>query len=179
MARITRKLEFDSMHRVVGHEGKCAELHGHRYTTHITVRSVELDSIGRAVDFGVIKKRIGGWIDDNLDHTSILNSKDPLLKWLSIADAQTTRYSVEGRSVASKPVSSEVFGKRGPYILPCLNPTAEVLCQVLFLKCIELLGDIPGLSVYKVRLYETPNSYADHFERDPIHESLLQSRNTK
>ena len=27
----TRRIEFDAAHRVMGHEGKCKHLHGHRY----------------------------------------------------------------------------------------------------------------------------------------------------
>lgn len=172
MARITRRLEFDSMHRVVGHEGKCARLHGHRYTALITVKAVDLDPIGRVIDFGVIKKRVGGWIDENWDHNAILNSTDPLLRFLSIADQQATRYQIEGRSKAPKPVSDEVFAKQRPFIFPGLNPTAEVMAEFLLLKAKELLGGIPGLMVYKVRLYETPNSYADHFAGDPTQEQL-------
>ncbi len=172
MSRITRRIEFDAMHRVVNHEGKCARLHGHRYVALVSVRANELDNVARVVDFSLIKERIGGWIDTNWDHNAILNSADPLLKFLSVADAQVTRYRVEGRSQAPKPVSDEVFNHYKPFILPNVNPTVEIMVQVLYLKAQMLLADMPHLSVYKVRLYETPNSHSDHYERDPINEAL-------
>jgi len=68
MIRITRKIEFDSGHRVLGHEGKCAHLHGHRYVAEITVESAGLDSLGRVVDFSVIKEKVGKWVDENWEY---------------------------------------------------------------------------------------------------------------
>ena len=76
--RITRKIEFDAGHRVYGHEGKCAHLHGHRYVAEITVQAEELDGIGRVIDFGAVKKVMKEWIDMCWDHNTLLNADDPL-----------------------------------------------------------------------------------------------------
>src|SRR5262249_14498003 len=51
----TRLLQFDAGHRVYQHEGKCANLHGHRYTAEITAQAEALDKIGRVIDFSVLK----------------------------------------------------------------------------------------------------------------------------
>ena len=58
MIEITRRLEFDAGHRVLGHEGKCKNLHGHRYSAEITVTAPDLDGLGRVIDFGVIKEKV-------------------------------------------------------------------------------------------------------------------------
>ena len=135
---ITRRLEFDAGHRVVGHESKCAHLHGHRYAAEITVVALGLDSIGRVVDFGNIKALVGKWIDDNWDHNMLLNSEDPLLAATSWRD----------------------WNLKQPFIITNENPTAEVMARILFDKSATLLCD-GGLSVHAVRIYETPNCWAD------------------
>lgn len=145
MIQITRKLEFDYGHRVLGHEGKCKLVHGHRGLAEITVQAPELDIIGRVIDFGVIKQKVGGWIDANWDHNLLLNPLDPLTQHLHI---------FEGQKV---------------FLLPDGNPTAENMAAYLFRVCRQELAD-SGLAIIRVRLWETPNCYADYIERKPIHE---------
>lgn len=64
-------------HRVVGHEGKCTMLHGHNYriTFHCTADDV-LDSVGRVIDFGVIKEKLCLWLEDNWDHKFLAWDQD-------------------------------------------------------------------------------------------------------
>lgn len=141
--QITRSLEFDYGHRVLGHEGKCKALHGHRGKALITVQAPELDGIGRVVDFGEVKLKVGHWIDENWDHTMLLHSDDPLAD-LWYGDPQ---------------VAKDLFGGRRPFIMGDMNPTAENMAEVLFRISEELLGE--SLEVVRVRIYETPNCYAD------------------
>jgi 6-pyruvoyltetrahydropterin/6-carboxytetrahydropterin synthase len=35
--RISRRLEFDSGHRIPNHESQCRHLHGHRYALEVTL----------------------------------------------------------------------------------------------------------------------------------------------
>lgn len=155
MPQITKKLEFDAGHRVLGHESKCANLHGHRYVAAITVSSLGLDSISRVVDFSVVKQLVGGWIDENWDHNILLHENDPL-------------NSIVRRANEEIPIDHEVFdwtdlvfGLKRPFVIPNLeNPTAEVMARILYEKAIELLPK--ELRVVNVRLFETPTCYADH-----------------
>ena len=43
-------------HRVVGHEGKCKNLHGHNYRFHFSIEANTLDNVGRVIDFSIIKQ---------------------------------------------------------------------------------------------------------------------------
>lgn len=144
MNRITRKLEWDSGHRVLNHGGKCKHLHGHRYVAEVSVSSGEnLDALGMVVDFSVLKTRIGGWVDENWDHNLILHPDDPCL------------------ALSTNPA---IFGGKEPYVMPKVesghaNPTAENMAKVLFWVSVALLADQP-LSVVAVRLYETPNCWS-------------------
>ena len=69
MPTIIKRLEIDAGHRVLMHESKCANVHGHRYAFFIKVYAPQLDSVGRVVDFSVIKDKVGGWLDENLKVT--------------------------------------------------------------------------------------------------------------
>lgn len=152
MPIITRKFDFDYGHRVLGHEGKCANLHGHRGVAEVTVEAAELDNLGRVVDFSVLKTLIGGWIDERWDHNMLLHKDDPLLDDLG--------HEIENIEHSRR----RIFGPKSPYILP-VNPTAENLAQDLLVNAQKVL-DRAGSShirVRHVRLYETPNCYADAF----------------
>jgi len=165
MIEITRRLEFDAGHRVVGHEGKCKHLHGHRYRAEITVSAApyactgnldELDELGRVVDFGCIKSVMGGWIDENWDHNMILSPKDPLLE---IAKALSEASQRTSKQVTPTEVLTDIVGCR-PFILTTGNPTAENLAAYLARVAKTRLP--PALVVRQVRLYETPNCWADY-----------------
>ncbi len=140
---IKRKFEFDTAHRVMLHESKCRNLHGHRYVAEITVSAPELDALDRVVDFSVLKRIVGTWIDERWDHGVVLNRKDKDLIGLCERNGWRT------------------------YVLD-RNPTAEVMAEYLGEKAQILLDDALrdegySLTVHKVRLYETPNCSADWF----------------
>lgn len=69
-------------HRVVNHEGKCQHLHGHNYRIHFRVEATELDSLGRVIDFSIIKSTLCEWLEVNWDHRFLLWSEDPFLEHL-------------------------------------------------------------------------------------------------
>lgn len=139
----TRLLHFDTGHRLYRHEGKCAHLHGHRYTAEITAEAESLDAIGRIVDFSVIKEKVGGWIDRNWDHAFVFWSEDIEL--------------ISAFAQLQKSEPSTRF-----YKLP-MNPTAENMASYLLLTVCpqELQGT--GVTVTHVRLWETENCFADAY----------------
>lgn len=74
-------------HRVVGHEGKCRFLHGHNYRIHFEIQAESLDTVGRVIDFSVIKEKLCMWLEEHYDHKFLIWQEDPLLKDLQkIAD---------------------------------------------------------------------------------------------
>jgi 6-pyruvoyltetrahydropterin/6-carboxytetrahydropterin synthase len=138
-ARITctRRIEFDAAHRVMEHESKCKHLHGHRYVVEASFTARALDPLGRVIDFGVIKERLGAWVDANWDHTTILWERDKAL----------------GESIAG-------HTKQAIFYLP-YNPTAENMAVYLFERvCPELFAD-SDVTCCKIKLYETPNCSAE------------------
>ena len=133
------------MHRIPLHESKCKAFHGHRYAAEITCVAEGLDSLGRVIDFSVIKNRVGSWIDEHWDHTAILMRGDPDPAVQALAQSNASH----GRPV---------------YWLDA-HPTAENIAQELGIVSQKLLADT-GVTVIKIRLWETPNAWvewiADH-----------------
>ncbi len=66
-------------HRQPNHLGRCSRLHGHSWSITITFESKELDSNGFVVDFGELHY-IGDWIDQHLDHGTIICKNDPRIE---------------------------------------------------------------------------------------------------
>lgn len=140
MITCTRRIEWDAMHRIPRHESKCRAFHGHRYAAEITCVAPALDPLGRVVDFGVVKDRVGGWVDAHWDHTALLMRDDPDPATAVIAEANAR-------------LGRPVYWFSAP-------PTAENIVAELARVAGELLADT-GVTVVRVRLWETPNGSAE------------------
>lgn len=140
MITCTRRIEFDAAHRIINHESKCKMLHGHRYAleaTFTTNTSNQLDDLGRVIDFGLIKELLGNWVDNNLDHNTILSIHDKNL----------------GDKISSETNQNIYYIKD--------NPTAENIAQhILNDICPKLFAD-KDVKCLKIKLYETPNCYTN------------------
>lgn len=136
MRTCTRRLEFDAGHRVLRHESKCRHPHGHRYVVEVTCGAPELDDRGRVVDFGVIRGVFGAWLDENLDHGYVANPADEIGRYIEQHQDGKVYWITDG------------------------NPTAEVMVKHLASVADTLLRP-HGVSVVAMRLYETPNCWAD------------------
>jgi 6-pyruvoyltetrahydropterin/6-carboxytetrahydropterin synthase len=79
MHQVARQLSFCYGHRLLRYEGKCARLHGHNARVVLILESEKLDDLGMVADFGILRTRVGTWIDANLDHRMILHRDDPAL----------------------------------------------------------------------------------------------------
>ena len=139
----------------MGHESKCAHLHGHRYKLEMTVIAPKLDSLGRVVDFGCLKRIAGGWIDHYWDHNMLLHQNDPLI--------QQSLYFPENGTY--RPDSQVLIG-RAPWIMSeSRNPTAENIA-VEFVERVQPLLPIE-IRICKVVVHETPNCRAIYVPEIP------------
>lgn len=128
---IERYHDFSAGHRVYGHEGKCAFLHGHNYRVHFTcAANGQLDSVGRVIDFSVVKQLLCNWIEDNWDHKFLIWSKDPMLDAL---------FALDPRGVVPVP----------------FNPTAENIAEYLTRRMGPLLLVDTDVTLVQVRVEET------------------------
>ena len=138
MKRITaeRYHDISTGHRVVGHENKCRHLHGHNYRIHFVCEADQLDSVGRVIDFGVIKEKLCMWAENYWDHKFLAWEQDPVMK------------------AACEHMDTDEFFNPSVVFVP-FNPTAENMAQHL----VEVIGPQQlagtGVTLVSVRIEET------------------------
>ena len=80
MYTLKTEASFDSAHFLAGYEGKCSNIHGHRWKIIVEVSkevlSNEIQTRGMVVDFGTLKSDLRQ-LADQLDHALIIE-KDSL-----------------------------------------------------------------------------------------------------
>ena len=144
MLTITRKLEFDAGHRIPDHNSQCRNLHGHRYTLEITLTGqvVEHDGYadnGMIMDFSDVKALARENLVDLWDHAFLVYEKDSKVKDF----------------LESLPNHKTVVLNR--------VPTVENLAKIAFdiLRAVYQDRYSTGLSLSKIKLFETPNCWAE------------------
>jgi 6-pyruvoyltetrahydropterin/6-carboxytetrahydropterin synthase len=124
---ITVAVTAEAAHRCPQLGGKCVNIHGHSWRFEVTVAVPKLRPDGTVVDFTRLKRALRDWIDQHLDHTTMLGAADPLLPAL-IADG--TRVLVFG----------DTHGRELTHDLPW--PTAEAVAVLLGRITERLLGSM-------------------------------------
>ena len=122
--------DFSTGHRVYQHESKCAHLHGHNYRIHFTVEAPKLDSIGRVMDFSVIKEKLCVWLEREWDHKFLVWSQDPWSVTLKELDPDGT-------------------------VIVDFNPTAENMGEYLISTIGPKMLEGTLVSLVKVKIEET------------------------
>ena len=142
--QITTRLEFDAGHRIPCHKSQCRNLHGHRYAIEITlsgdiIKNEGTSENGMVMDFSDVKAIARKSVVDVWDHAFLVYQGDSeVLAFLnSLPDHKTV-----------------VMGA---------VPTAENMAAEAFRILKNEYRDFYGnhLKLERVRLYETPNSWAD------------------
>ena len=141
---VTRRLEFDAGHRIPDHKSQCHHLHGHRYAIEITLAGDVIEkegdpANGMVMDFSEIKSQARKKLIDQWDHAFLVYRGDA--KVVEFLDTLPEHKTV---------------------VLDCV-PTAENLASEAFRILDAVFRDVYGnrLRLERVRLYETPNCWAD------------------
>ncbi len=141
--QITTRLEFDAGHRIPSHKSQCKNLHGHRYAMEITLSgdiiTQDTSENGMVMDFSDVKSIAKSAVVDVWDHAFLVYQHDTeVLNFLNtLPDHKTV-------------------------IFPTV-PTAENMANEAFKILKSKYQNTYGnhLKLEKVRLYETPNNWAD------------------
>jgi len=142
--QITTRLEFDAGHRIPCHKSQCRNLHGHRYAIEITlsgdiIQQENASENGMVMDFSDVKAIARRAVVDVWDHAFLVYQGDkPVRDFLAgLPDHKTV-------------IMNSV-------------PTAENMAAEAFRILQAEYQDTYGnhLRLERVRLYETPNSWAD------------------
>lgn len=142
--QITTRLEFDSGHRIPNHKSQCRNLHGHRYVLEITlsgdiIKQENASENGMVMDFSDVKAIAKESVVNVWDHAFLVYQHDKeVLNFLNSLPNHKT------------------------VVFPTV-PTAENMALEAFRILKSKYHDTYGnhLKLEKVRLYETPNSWAD------------------
>lgn len=142
--QITTRLEFDAGHRIPDHKSQCRNLHGHRYAIEITlsgdiIQQEHASENGMVMDFSDVKKIARETVVDVWDHAFIVYQHDQVV--LDFLNTLPNHKTV---------------------IFPTI-PTAENMASEAFRLLKAQYKDVYGnhLTLERVRLYETPNSWTD------------------
>lgn len=142
---ITRRFEFDAGHRIPNHESHCRHLHGHRYALEVTLRGepvtqADRSDEGMVLDFSAVKALVQRALIEQWDHAFLAYRGDQLLldALERIPDHKT--------------------------VLLDAVPTAENLARIAYETLEPRFAALYGerLCLARVRLYETPNCWADY-----------------
>ena len=142
--RITRRLEFDAGHRIPNHNSQCRHLHGHRYAIEVTLIGPVVATAGAAdqgmvMDFSAVKAIAQQHVVEPWDHA--------FLAWKHDHAVVAFLAGMPGHKT----------------VLFDAPPTAEHLAQTAFTMLEQIYRALYGNSLHleRVRLYETPNCWAD------------------
>jgi 6-pyruvoyltetrahydropterin/6-carboxytetrahydropterin synthase len=146
---ITRRLEFDAGHRIPNHNSQCKHLHGHRYAIEITLSGEVITAEGASdqgmvMDFSDVKRIAMEQLVDAWDHAFLVYRGDRIvLDFLQ---------SLPGHKTV---------------VLDAI-PTAENLALIAFERLNGAYRDTYGnhLRLERVRIFETPNNWAEHFRTE-------------
>ncbi|MCR5416835.1 MAG: 6-carboxytetrahydropterin synthase [Pseudobutyrivibrio sp.] len=137
MYYLTAEAAFDGAHFLSGYEGKCSNLHGHRWRVVLKIKAEDLQKEGQqrgmVVDFGDVKKALKTETD-YFDH-SFVYEKDTL--------KEKTIEALEEEGFLMRTVD--------------FRPTAENFSKYFYEKFAGY-----GFQVAEVTVYETPNNCASY-----------------
>lgn len=130
---------FDSAHFLKGYDGKCSNIHGHRWKVEVEIQSNKLIN--------------GGQLDGMVDDFRIL--KKNLKEMINFYDHALIVEENSLRHLTFKCLTEDGF----KIISVNFRPTAENFASFFFNKMKKL-----GYDVRKVTVYETPNNSATYME---------------
>jgi 6-pyruvoyltetrahydropterin/6-carboxytetrahydropterin synthase len=70
MYEVSVQQHFDAAHYLRGYQGKCENLHGHRFQVVANIRAEQIDEVGLAYDFVQLRQQLGE-IVGKFDHTCL------------------------------------------------------------------------------------------------------------
>lgn len=136
---LTSEAAFDAAHFLYGYEGKCRNLHGHRWRVVAEIANDSLVDEGQCrdmvVDFGDVKSVLKAEAD-RLDHALIY--EEGSLKPTTVAALEDEGFRL---------------------VVVDFRPTAEALARYFYQRLAQA-----GLSVHGVTVYETPTNAATYRE---------------
>lgn len=150
---VCKTFSFDSSHQLIGHFGKCANLHGHTYKLEVKVKTTpvlhpeqlghwkgeeyneQVSNEGFVIDFYFLKKIVNELFVDKMDHAFLSMGNEPALPLLKTTGVKIVELG--------------------------FRTTVENMSRYI---CWRLMKE--GLPVHSVRMWETPTGWAETLAED-------------
>lgn len=137
MFKLKSEIQFDMAHYLCGYNGKCSNIHGHRYKVIATLKGEKLQTEGQEkgmlIDFGQFKKELKE-VAQIFDHKLVVEKNEEGIK---------IKENMKGFNV----------------LLVDYRPTAEEMSRHIY----RILKE-KKLPIYEVEVYETPSNSCSYME---------------
>ena len=137
MFKLKSEIQFDMAHYLCGYNGKCSNIHGHRYKVIATLKGEKLQTEGQEkgmlIDFGQFKKELKE-VAQIFDHKLVVEKNEEGIK---------VKEDMKGFNV----------------LLVDYRPTAEEMSRHIYMILKER-----KLPIYEVEVYETPSNSCSYME---------------
>ena len=133
--RLRKEYRWEMGHRLPDHDGGCKNLHGHSYRLEIILDG-SVGENGMVVDFNDISRIVKPMIAE-LDHAFMVDRADtPVMEFLETQALKT--------------------------VIVDFPSTVENLCCYFTDRIWPAMAPYPNVDALTVRIFETPNSAAEH-----------------
>lgn len=136
--KISKIFTFDASHMLDGHDGKCQNLHGHTYQLEVTVASILINEgakAGMVMDFADLKTSVKQTILEPFDHAFLYH----------------------GNNERESQIAALLEGWQMKTLRLNQRTTAEHLAIEMYHRL-----QVVGVPVCRIKLWETPTSYAEY-----------------
>jgi len=141
---IRKQFKFELSHQLdEAYSKSCTDcIHGHSYLCEVFFKSKDLDETGMVIDFGLVKKIIGNYMNQ-WDHA------------LALSEPLYNAY-----------MDNEAFRNNNKKVIKTMyNPTAEEMSRDIYNYIKKVLkAHAPHVSLKSVRLHETTTGWAEYSE---------------
>ena len=105
---LSKEFCFEAAHRLIkNYSGKCSNNHGHVWRVITVLHGIELDERDMLIDFNELLP-LKNWIDEYLDHATILWDNDPMLEFFK---ENGQKYFVTKKSPTSEHIAEIIMAK--------------------------------------------------------------------
>lgn len=141
--KITKELTFDSAHMLSNYDGKCANLHGHTYKLHVTLKDEVNETTNMIMDFNEFKNILNETVMKSLDHALIFSAPE----FREEAENELLQWAIK-------------YGKKH-FVLESGKTTCENMAPIIRDSILYYLKSYYKNIEVSVCLWETPTSFAE------------------
>lgn len=144
--RLTKEFMFEMAHTLEGYDGACREIHGHSYKLFVTVKGepiadAENPKFGMVMDFGELKRIVGGLIVDRYDHALVIRETETNGRLIEVLRERYSKLEI----VDYQPTCENMVARFAAVIAPELPRNVEL---------------------FSIKLHETATSFAEWYRSD-------------